>query len=139
MERHSDSSNTALKYLKDTKAHIDNVILMTGDFNIRDSLWDPSFPFYSSISDDLVLIADSFNLTFSNLTNPGPTRFSNMNGESNSIIDLIFLHYGSSKLDQYSIILESRLSSDHAPLSVIIPLFREVIQMSKLLLAPKSE
>ena len=129
----------ALKYLRNTEVNISNVLIMTGDFNIRDSLWDPSFPFYSSISDDLVLIADSFNLTFSNLTNPGPTRFSNMNRESNSIIDLIFLHYGSSKLDQYSIILESRLSSDHAPLSVIIPLFREVIQMSKLLLAPKSE
>ena len=35
---YSDFSNTALKYLKDTEANIDNVVLMTGDFNIRDSL-----------------------------------------------------------------------------------------------------
>jgi len=35
---YSDSSYTALKYLKDTEANIDNVILMTGDFNTRDSL-----------------------------------------------------------------------------------------------------
>ena len=35
---YSDSSHTALKYLKDTEVNIDNVVLMTGDFNIRDSL-----------------------------------------------------------------------------------------------------
>ena len=38
MNIYSDSSNTALKYLKDTEANIDNVVLITGDFNIRDSL-----------------------------------------------------------------------------------------------------
>ena len=35
---YSDSSHSALKYLKDTEVNIDNVLLMTGDFNIRDSL-----------------------------------------------------------------------------------------------------
>ena len=64
---------------------------MTNDFNIRDSLWDPSFPFYSSISNDLIMIADSFDLVLSSLTNPCPTKYSNMAGESNSVIDLIFL------------------------------------------------
>ena len=38
MNVYSDSFHTALKYLKDTEANIDNVVLMTGDFNIRDSL-----------------------------------------------------------------------------------------------------
>ena len=85
------------------------------------------------------MIADSFNLTLSSPTNPCPTRYSDMAGESNSVIDLMFLCYGSSELDQHSIIPESRLSSDHAPLSVVIPLFKEVIQTSKLSLAPKSE
>ena len=33
-----DSSQTALKYLKDTKADISNVLIMTGDFNIRDNI-----------------------------------------------------------------------------------------------------
>jgi len=135
---YSDSSHTALKYLKDTEANIDNVILMTGDFNIRDSLWDFSFPFHLSISDDLIIIADSFNLSLSSPTNPCPTRYSNMARESSSVIDLMFLHYGSFKLDQHSILPESRLSSDHAPLSVDIPLFKEIIQTSKLTLASKS-
>ena len=139
MNVYSDSSNTTLKYLKDTKANINNVVLMTGDFNIRDSLCNSPFPFHSSISDDLIMIADSFNLTLSSPTNPCPTRYSNMAGESNSVIDLMFLCYGSSELDHHSIILESRLLSDHAPLSVVISLFKEIIQISKLSLAPKSE
>ena len=112
---------------------------MTGDFNIRDSLWDSFFPFHSFISDDLIIIADSFNLVLSSPTNLCPTKYSNMAGESNFIIDLMFLHYSSSELDQHSIILESQLSSDHTPLSVIIPLFKEVIQTSKLSLALKSK
>ena len=35
---YSDSSHAALKHLKDTEVNIDNVLIMTGDFNIRDSL-----------------------------------------------------------------------------------------------------
>jgi len=35
---YSDSSHSALKYLKNTEVNIDNVLLMMGDFNIRDSL-----------------------------------------------------------------------------------------------------
>ena len=38
MNVYSDSSHSALKYFKDTKVNIDNVLVMTGDFNIRDSL-----------------------------------------------------------------------------------------------------
>ena len=136
---YSDSSHTALKYLKDTEANIDNVILMKGDFNIRDSLWDSFFPFHLSIGDDLIIITDSFNLSLSSPTNPCPTRYSNTSGELNSVIDLIFLRYGSSELNQHSILPESRLSSDHTPLLVDIPLFKEIIQTSKLTLAPKSD
>jgi len=88
---YSDSSHLALKYLKDTEVNISNVLLMTGDFNIRDSLWDPSFPFHFSISDDLIMIADLFDLALLSPTNPGPTRFSDTAGESNSVIDLMFL------------------------------------------------
>ena len=38
MNIYSDSSHSALKYLKDIEVNIDNVLVMTGDFNIRDSL-----------------------------------------------------------------------------------------------------
>ena len=136
---YSDSSHSALKYLKDTEVNIDNVLFMMGDFNIRDSLWDPSFLFHSLISDDLIMIADSFNLTLSSPTNPGPTRFSDIVGESNSVIDLMFLRYGSAELDNYSILPDSRLSSDHVPLLIDIPIFNEIIYTSKLTIYPKSE
>ena len=65
MNVYSDSFHSALKYLKDTEVNISNMLIMTGDFNIRDSLWDLSFPYHSSISDNLIIIADSFNLNLS--------------------------------------------------------------------------
>ena len=112
---------------------------MTGDFNIRDSLWDPSFPFYSSISDDLIMIANSYNLALSSPTNPCPTRYSDTAGESNSVIDLMFLRNRSSELDNHFILPDSCLSSNHAPLSIDIPIFEEIINTSKLTITPKSE
>jgi len=136
---YSNSSHSALRYLKDTEANIDNVLLMTGDFNIRDSLWDPSFSFHSSISDDLIMIADSFDLTLSSPTNPGPTRFSDTIGESNMVIDLMFLRSKSEELDNHSILPDSCLSSDHAPLLIDIPISSEIIHTSKLSIIPKSE
>jgi len=139
MNVYSDSSHTALKYLKDTEVNINNIIFITGDFNIRNSLWDSSFPFHSFLSDDLIIIADSFNLALSTLTNLCPTRYSDMAGESNSVIDLMFLRYGSLELDEHSILPNLQLSSDHAPLSIDIPIFKEIIQTSKLSLAPKSD
>ena len=35
---YSDAFHSTLKYLKDTEVNIDNLIIMTGNFNIRDSL-----------------------------------------------------------------------------------------------------
>ena len=99
MNVYSDSSHSALKYLKDTEVNIDNILLMMGDFNIRDSLWDLFFPFHSSISDDLIIIANSFNLSLSTLINPCLTRYPDTSREANSVIDLMFLCYGSTKLD----------------------------------------
>ena len=61
----SDSSQMALKYFKDTKANINNVLIMTNNFNIRDSFWDPLFPNHSTYSDILTDIVDSLNLNIS--------------------------------------------------------------------------
>jgi len=112
---------------------------MTGDFNIRDSLWDPSFLFHASISDDLIMVADSFDLALSSPTNPGPTRFSDTAGESNSVINLMFLRHGSEELDNHSILPEWHLSSDHTPLIIDIPILEETIQTFKLTISLNSE
>ena len=136
---YSDLSHMALKYLKDIEVNIDNVLIMTGDFNIRNSLWDSSFPHHSSISDNLMIITDSFNLTLLTPTNPSPTIFLDMAGEVNSVINLMFLQYGSSELNQHSICLDHHLSSDHASLIINIPIANKIINTFKLLIAPNSE
>jgi len=69
MNLYSNSSHSTLKYLKDTKANICNLLIMTGDFNIWDNRWNLLFPHYSSISNDFIIIADSFNLDLSMPTN----------------------------------------------------------------------
>ena len=62
-----------------------------------------------------------------------------MAGESNSVIDLMFLCYGSSKLDHHSIHPENYLSSDHAPLFIDISIHEEVIHTSKFSILSKSD
>jgi len=72
---YSDASQSALKYLKDTEVNLSNVLIMMGDFNIRDSLWDPAFPHHSSHSDTLFEIADSFQIDLFRPVVFLPTRF----------------------------------------------------------------
>jgi len=139
MNIYSDSSHIALKYLKNTEVNIDNVIVMTRDFNIRDNLWDSSFPHHSSISDDLMIIADLFNLGLSTPIDPCLTRYSDTAGEANSLIDLMFLRYGSTEINQYSIHPNCYLSSDHAPLSITISIVNEIINTSKPSIQQNSE
>jgi len=85
-----DLSQLALKYFKDTETNINNVIIITGDFNIRDSLWDLNFPFHFVYSDMLFDIANSFSLALSKSIENFPTRFSDNDQNSNSVLDLIF-------------------------------------------------
>ena len=93
----------ALKYFKDTEVNINNLLIMIGDFNIRDSLWDLSFPHHSSISNDLLIIADLFNLNLLIPTNSYPTRYSDTEDKANSVIDLMFLRNGSNELNSHLI------------------------------------
>ena len=136
---YSDTFQSALKYLKDTEVNINNLILMIGDFNIRDSLWDPLFPHHSSISDDLFILADLFNLDLSTPTDPIPTRYSNIPGELDLVIDLMFFHSRLSKLNCHSIYPSWRLTSNYAPLTIIITIEKEHVMTSKFSLLKDSE
>ena len=49
MNIYSDSSQSALKYLKNIEINIQNLLVMTRDFNIRDNLWDSLYPYYFSL------------------------------------------------------------------------------------------
>ena len=112
---------------------------MTGDFNIRDSLWDTLFPHHSSIGDDLLIIADSFNLFLLSSSNPCPTRYSDTEDISNSVINLMFLQYGSYEINQHSIHPDWHLLSDHTSLSISVPIMDEVVNTLKLSIQQNSE
>ena len=64
-----DLSQLALKCFKDTEINIQNILVMTSDFNIRDNLWDSFYPHHFTHSNLLFNIADSFNLGFSKSMN----------------------------------------------------------------------
>ena len=139
MNVYSDLSHAALKYLKDIEVCIQNLLIMTGDFNIHDSLWNLLFPHHSSISDDLLIIADSFNLELSNPTNHVLTRYSDNEHDLNSVIDLMFLWNSTSELDNHLIHPDWRLSSNHMPLTITIPIVEKHINTSKWSIAKDSE
>ena len=139
MNIYSDAFHSILKYFKNTKMNINNLILMTGDFNIRDSLWNPLFPHHSSISDDLFILADLFDLDLSTPTDPTPTRYSDNPGESNLVIDLMFFCSRSSELNCHLIHPSWRLTSDHTPFTVTILIEEEYVMTSKFSLSKDSE
>ena len=72
---YSDDQQTTLKYLKDTEVNLNNVLIMTNNFNMRNNDWDPSYPYYLIYTDILQKIADSFNLELSLLINQILTHY----------------------------------------------------------------
>jgi len=60
-------------------------------------------------------------------------------GEANSTIDLMFLRCNSNELNQHTIHSNWQLISDHAPLSVTIPIANKFITTSKLSIQQNSE
>ena len=139
MNIYSDSSHSTLKYLKDTEVNIPNLLIITGNFNIRDSIRDPSFLHYSAISDNLITIADSFNLDLSFPTHYVPTRYSDMAGKSNSVIDLMFLQSGLTELNNHLVHPDWCLSLDYAPLTVSIAIDKENINLFRFFIVKNSE
>jgi len=136
---YSDSQQNALTHLKNTETNLSDVLIMTGDFNIRDSDWDPFFPYHSPHTETLLEIADNLGLQLSNPSNPGPTRYADNPLDSNSVIDLMFLQHNNSALHNHIIIPNLRNPSDHAPLAVEIAIQEEINQNVKSTLVKDSD
>jgi len=62
-----------------------------------------------------MIIADLFNLVLLTPINSCPTRYSDMVEEANSVINLMFLWYRSTEINQHSIHPDCCLFSDYAP------------------------
>ena len=86
-----------------------------------------------------MIIADSFNLDLLFPTHCVLTRYLDMADELNLVIDLIFLWSGLTELNNYSIHPDWCLSSDHALLTMLIPIVEENIISSKFSIVKNSE
>ena len=136
---HSNLSQLTSKYLKDTEVNIPNVIIMIDNFNIRDSIWDSNFLFHLCHSNSLFDIADSFSSDISKPIENVLTRFSNNNNNTNSVLDLVFLHPSFPEFNHHSIHSDWRLSSGHAPITVNISICKERISYTQQSLAKGSD
>ena len=65
---YSDKQQTALKYLKDIKVNLNNVFVMTGNFNIKDNDGDITYYYHSVHTDTLMEIANFIDLRMSTPT-----------------------------------------------------------------------
>ena len=88
---YSNKHQIALKYFKDAEVNIRNILVMIGDFNIRDNNWDLLNPHHSASSNILLGVADSFYLRLSTPVNQVPTQYADNSNNANLVIDLIFL------------------------------------------------
>jgi len=87
---YSDNYQSALNYLKNTKANLHNILIMASDFNIRDSDFDSSYPFHSVHSNTWLNITDLFGLKLSCSIQQISTWYSDNVNNTNSVINLFF-------------------------------------------------
>jgi len=122
-----DDQQTTLKYLKNTEVNLNNILIMIGNFNIRNNNWDPSYLHYSIHVDTIQEVADSFNSELSTPINPVPTQYTDNPQDYNSVIDLMFFWEEVEKSNNYHISSDFCSLSDYAPLLVSI-IIKEVVQ-----------
>jgi len=115
---YSDNNQSALHFLNWNIIDLNNTVVMTSDFNIRDNDWDPNYPHHSVHTEDLLTLAESLGLDLSPPINPGLTRFADNSCDTNSVIDLAFINPNNSGFGQHSLHPELRRPSDHVPLII---------------------
>ena len=84
---YSNEQQTALKYIK---ANLNNVLIITRNFNIRNNDWNPTYSYYSIYIDILMEIADFFDFRMFTFYIQVPTWYVNNLNNSNLVIDLMF-------------------------------------------------
>ena len=122
MNVYLDDHQNTLKYLKNTEVNLNNILIMTDDFNIRDNDWNSSYPHHLSHTDTLLEIANIFGLDLFM-----PIKFSDNFQNLNSVLNLMFLRTRSEELNNHLIFPDLQSPSDHTPLSVFIIVKEEFI------------
>ena len=124
---YSDEHQSALKYLKNTVANIWNVLIIAGDFNIRNRKWDLFYPFHSSYSNFLIEVTNFCELKLSSPIYQILTCYTDNSNDSNFVIDLIFLWLNLVEIDNHCILPKSWHSSDYVSLTINISIMEEFI------------
>jgi len=132
MNIYLDDCQSAVKFMLGQVIDIPNLLYMGGNFNIRDTEWDPSVSVHPAASQALMDLADSLDLMCSLPVFPVPTHYLDTDGHANSVIDLIFLDMSASQVI-HCIKPDLRLLLDYAPLLVNLPISPENICFSKVL------
>jgi len=127
---YSDSNQTVIQVLCNNTRNIGNTVVMTGDFNIRNSDWDPNVQYHLIHTEDLMSITDSLDLELASPMNPGPTRFADNQRDSNSILDLMFMNPNNSGFNKYILKPDICLLSDHVPLIIDVGIKEENINLT---------
>ena len=127
---YSDSNQSALHFLNRNIINLNNTVVMTGDFNIRDNDWDPNYSHHSVYTEDLLTLAESLGLDLLPPINPGPTRFVDNPHDTNSVIDLAFINPNNSGFGQHSLHPELRRPSDHVSLIIAVSINKTNIDNS---------
>jgi len=110
---YSDDNQSALHFLNQNIIDLNNTVVITGDFNIRDNNWDPNYPHHSVHTKNLITLAESLGLDLSPPINPGPTRFADNPRNTNSVIDLAFINPNNSEFGQHFLHPKLHRPSDH--------------------------
>ena len=97
---------STLKYLKDTEVNLNDILIITGDFNIRDNEWDFLYSYHFNHTDSLkeIEIADGFNIKLSTPVNKVPMQYTNNLQDLNSVLDLMFFCPTSEELNNQMIL-----------------------------------
>jgi len=110
---YSNANQTALHVLCNNIANIGKIALITGDFNIRDSDWDPNYHHHSTHMKDLTAIADSLSLKLFPPIKPRPY-------DSNSVLDLVFLAPNNPGFGKHSLLPGNWRFSDYVFLLITV-------------------
>jgi len=93
--------------------YLNNILIIIGDFKIRDNDWNSSYSYHSNHIDSLKKIADSFNLELST--------------PINLVLNLMFLYSNTEKFNNHFILPNFQEPFDHTLLLIHIIIKKEFI------------
>jgi hypothetical protein len=117
---YSDDEFGAIKLLERLTDSLPLLFYMGGDFNCRSRIWDQHSTRNSFHVNQLVEVASSLGLSLASMPYV-PTHFPFNQALNSSTIDLVFFS-DNFPLPSVTVMPEECLSSDHAPMTVSLPL-----------------